>query len=295
MIKIKIKMSGGLGNQMFCYCFFLRMKKQYPLNKVSIDYDQYKYYKFHNGLRLAQVFDLNYPFNLKERYNLIERLWYRLYIYIKDIYYTITHTPIIHEDIDEFKSFENSSYKDDATILFHGSWGSDFYFHPVGDIVKKVFTQSLEKRSNNVKNIAKDMQINNSVFIHVRRGDYLKTDFVDLSKTTYYQNAIQFIENNTEENENFHLYIISDDPEYCKLHFQFLSNYPTTYIKGNKDFEDLYLMSQCKYAIIDNSTFSWWGAYLSNAKIICAPFYRLKSKQDRPYNILYPNNWNIIK
>lgn len=294
MMKIKIKMSGGLGNQMFCYAFFLRMKEQYPLSKVTIDYDNYKYCKFHNGLRLAQVFDLSYSFNLKEKYNLIERIWHKLYVYIKNIYYTFTHTLIIHEDIDEFKSFENSSHNDNATILFHGSWGSDFYFSPIADIIKKTFAQSLAKLSNNVKNIAEDMQIRESVFIHVRRGDYLKTDFVDLSNTAYYQNAIRFIEDNVE-NKKIHLYIISDDPEYCKSHFSFLANYPTTYIIGNKDYEDLYLMSQCKYAIIANSSFSWWGAYLSNAKIVCAPFYRLKSKQDRPYNVLYPNNWNIIK
>lgn len=53
-------------------------------------------------------------------------------------------------------------------------------------------------------------------------------------------------------------------------------------------------MSNCKYAIIANSSFSWWGAYLSNAEIVCAPKERLKSKADRPHEVLYPKEWNVI-
>lgn len=57
----KIKMSGGLGNQLFCYAFYLRMQQQFPTEQIEIDYSNYKYCKFHNGLRLAQVFDIKYP------------------------------------------------------------------------------------------------------------------------------------------------------------------------------------------------------------------------------------------
>ncbi len=51
---------------------------------------------------------------------------------------------------------------------------------------------------------------------------------------------------------------------------------PVTYVSHNnetKDYEDLWLMMQCKHYIIANSTFSWWGAWLNPdaSKMIISP------------------------
>jgi len=53
-------------------------------------------------------------------------------------------------------------------------------------------------------------------------------------------------------------------------------NAPTTYVGHNpsdKNYEDLRLMSLCNHFIIANSSFSWWGAWLSRnkSKIVIAP------------------------
>ena len=34
---------------------------------------------------------------------------------------------------------------------------------------------------------------------------------------------------------------------------------------------DMCLMSMCQYQIMANSTYSWWGAWLSNSKDVIAP------------------------
>ena len=41
--------------------------------------------------------------------------------------------------------------------------------------------------------------------------------------------------------------------------------------EGNTTDCDLCLMSLCKYHIIANSSFSWWGAWLANSKQVIAP------------------------
>ena len=47
--------------------------------------------------------------------------------------------------------------------------------------------------------------------------------------------------------------------------------------KGMDSFIDMYLMSQCKYAIIANSTFSYWGAINGCSKSV----------------VIYPSRWKI--
>lgn len=100
------------------------------------------------------------------------------------------------------------------------------------------------------------------VAIHVRRGDYVNNPFyVDLSLTDYYEKAMELFPTST-------FLVFSDDIEWCKDRFQ------------GKQFEffhsdeltDLNTMAACSGHIIANSSFSWWGAYLSpNCGKVVAP------------------------
>ena len=49
-----IKMTGGLGNQMFIYAFYMRMKKHY--SNTRIDLSDMVHYKAHNGYEMHRVF-----------------------------------------------------------------------------------------------------------------------------------------------------------------------------------------------------------------------------------------------
>jgi Glycosyl transferase family 11 len=95
-----------------------------------------------------------------------------------------------------------------------------------------------------------------TAFLHVRRQDYVYLQHVHGMPTMdYYKEAIAQLP------EHVAIYVFSDDIEWCQgtfrdRHFQFVTH--TT------KFEDLQLMKACKHAIIANSSFSWWGAYLGD-------------------------------
>ena len=52
----KVIFSGGLGNQMFQYAFYLFLKKKGI--KAVIDNSLYSEFKMHNGFELIKVFDI---------------------------------------------------------------------------------------------------------------------------------------------------------------------------------------------------------------------------------------------
>lgn len=103
------------------------------------------------------------------------------------------------------------------------------------------------------------------VAIHVRRGDYVNNPFyVDLTKTNYYQKAIEEF----EPEKNF--MIFSDDPEFCKT-LPWVKSGKFHVMDRGDELADLNLMSSCESQIIANSSFSWWAAFLNtnpNKKVI---------------------------
>jgi hypothetical protein len=105
--------------------------------------------------------------------------------------------------------------------------------------------------------------------LHVRRGNYVeRQQYHPLQTVEYYTKSIETI------GKDKHYLIFSDDIQWCKENLSFIEN--KTFVEGNKDYEDLYLMSFCKDNIIANSSFSWWGAWLN------------KNNNKR---VIYPSVW----
>lgn len=104
--------------------------------------------------------------------------------------------------------------------------------------------------------------------IHVRRGDYLsKQDFHQALPVSYYEKAARKLYGDPSDGVNF--LVFSDDIEWCKQNLKFPR---MTFIEGEKDIIDLYIMSMCGDHIIANSSFSWWAAWLNqNSNRVVAP------------------------
>lgn len=104
-----------------------------------------------------------------------------------------------------------------------------------------------------------------TIAVCVRRGDYVNHEGYAKIDPLYYYGALKYM-----PYENCNIIFFSDDIEYCKLHFSCLGS-NVYFAEGNSDIEDLCLISQCTYHIIGNSTFHWWGAYLSESKKVIRP------------------------
>jgi hypothetical protein len=117
-----------------------------------------------------------------------------------------------------------------------------------------------EMYANEIKDMFRqEITPNNFVAIHVRRGDYVgHPDYVDLMQTDYYQKAMAEF-----PNSKFKVY--SDDIEWC-------FNQPIfkdcEFSQNITELEDLNDIAGGKGVIMANSSFSWWGAFLSNRKVI---------------------------
>ena len=133
----------------------------------------------------------------------------------------------------------------------------------------------------------------NSVSLHIRRGDYVSN--LEANKThgfigiEYYNKAISFIH---EQILQPHFFVFSDDIAWARENLGLIINVVfINHNQGRSSFEDMRLMSLCKYNIIANSSFSWWGAWLNTApdKIVITPKQWFANGQDT--SDLMPENW----
>ncbi len=137
------------------------------------------------------------------------------------------------------------------------------------------------------------MSAENSVAIHVRRGDYKNSRFTLLDIETYYLKAIEKIK---EQVKNPKFYIFSNDIDFVKTHFSKMDidSEIVDINSGQQSFMDMVLMSNCKHNIIANSSFSWWSAWLNENpdKIVIAP--KKWYSQNIPMNDMIPNGWVLV-
>ena len=187
----------------------------------------------------------------------------------------------------------------DASLF--GYWQSEGYFERAKERIRsEVFTGM--KLGWKADQIIQEIY-NESAFIHIRRTDYIQEphkSFHGNLSTDYYRDAITLLQRKAP---NVKFFVFSDDPEWCKQNFPGPGPVMVdpikdrtglfTVVEGTTEFEDLYLMSKCKYAIIANSSFSWWGAYLGadqRNEVVIAPEHWFQDPNADSSTIV-PDRW----
>jgi hypothetical protein len=261
--------SGGLGNQMFQYAAGLSLAR---LRKTSlfVDVRFYSENMVHQGYELDRIFecdplvvndeDLGRMIGERRHFHCQRILKLKLAKALRGRHF------VVEPDIRFWPDF----FSLPGNCYLSGYWQSEKYFSIIEDVVRNHFTF---KNIDCVKigYYKKFMLYENSVSVHVRRGDYVNSNFHGLCSVDYYRQAIDFIGNSIS---NPVLYFFSDDIGWVKNNFTY--DFNVKYIdfnKGSDSWKDMYLMTLCKHHIIANSSFSWWGAWLGNNKnkIVIAP------------------------
>ena len=291
---IIVKLRGGLGNQMFQYAIGRRMA--YVLGvKLKLDIFGFANYKL-------RTYDLS-PFNIQENFASPEEVT-ALTIRKRGIAERVIRR-VLRKPPKRAPTYirEKKLFHFDPDILdlsdgvyLEGSWQNEKYFADIEAIIRQEFTVKIPQAGKD-KELAEQIASCESVSLHIRRGDYVSNSHTNQFHGTcdldYYLRCVDCL---TKTVKNPHFFIFSDDPEWA--HNNLKLPYPMTIVdhnKADKDYEDLRLMSQCKHHIIVNSTFSWWGAWLSqnSEKIVLAPKRWLKSDDYDPKDLI-PDKWTKV-
>jgi hypothetical protein len=260
-----VKISGGLGNQLFQYSFGRYLELNFGFKVI------YDLRTIQNGStftnRLTLINDLikniNYNDNKFYKNELIYRLRRKLiHDYFPD-YSKIYVENVLKEKVLKIEELSKKKY-------FDGYWQTLKYVNSIENELRSDlnFNESLVNLCLIDYNIISN---SNSCSLHIRRGDYLlphnKKIFAECG-IDYIQKSINYIMLKFPDTK---FYVFSDDINWAKSilkgdNYHFIDKY------NNNPIADLFLMSTCKNNIISNSTFSWWGSWLNNntnKMIIC--------------------------
>ncbi len=268
---IVTRLSGGLGNQMFQYALALRMADRLQTDlKLDLSFfhtpppqdvtpREYELKVWGIDVASASTEEINSFINRPRRsfWNKItgnqgDKTWYK----------------------EKRFSFDAEVLKLSGDLYLDGYWQSEKYFKDVEPAIREAYRLKSNPDEVNIQ-LGKAMQDCESVAVHIRRVDYLKTPeilaFHGVLEAAYYQEALRRLQ---EKYKDLHLFVFSDEPNWVKDHLKF--DLPTTMVdhnRGKNSYLDLWLMSRCKHQVMANSSFSWWGAWLNTnpSKIVIGP------------------------
>lgn len=290
MITVEIK--GGIGNQLFQYAFARSLAIELN-DEIELDKSWY-YWNSLLKKNTKRSFVLN-SLNTRNVNITQKRLRYAFARTINkfkvvDFPFTFNKTRYI---VEQKFGYDPNVYKADyENKYFIGFWQSYKYFSNIRRILLSEIKPNFVLSPDSIS-LIKSARSTDSIAVHFRRGDYLinsKTrKFHGICSLDYYKNALDFISKNIR---NPLFFVFSDDIKWVKGNFHF--NSATIYIDSNykvSDLESLWIMKNCKHFVIANSTFSWWGAWLStnDHKIVVAPKKWFNNDVDT--SDLIPKDW----
>ena len=239
-----------------------------------LDVSDYQGYRFHHGFELSRAFDLDVPMAREEEVRAV--LGWRGRRLIRRVFARRALAPFRPPGyvLEPHFHYWGGIGSVPSKAYLCGYWQSERYFEDCRDVVRQWFrfrTPPQNSRDDWLQRI-RDCS---SVSVHVRRGDYAANpgslSMHGTLDVAYYARAAAAIRERVERPQFF---VFSDDVQRARS--EVTLGVDTFYVSRERDsssHRDLQLISLCKHHIIANSTFSWWGAWLSShcEKVVVGP------------------------
>lgn len=271
---ITTRLQGGCGNQLWQYAFGLTQAR-----------------RFHTDL---QIDISSYKFDPKREYNLC------LFPRITEKIVVNSQTTIQEKGMPYNPSLIDSIKDGD---VLNGYWQSEKYLESIEyDIRWRFQPGPLSLKQQMWFRII--FESKNPTFLTVRRTDYVGNSFHGEMSESYYWEALKII---AEKTGRPSIFVFTDDIEWCQNNlnlpwpFQIAGTYDRT-VKGHlgREDADLFLMSLCRNAVMANSSFSWWGAWLGdnlrkgNNGVVVAPKTWFGPTAHEDVRDIVPDRWLTI-
>lgn len=254
MIALRVK--GGLGNQMFQYAVAFSLSEmgygQILIDERHLDKDKKRFLGIDK-------------FCLKKKNNSLYRLLKTIYFYLFSNSFKLYK--------EENLSFDRRIFNlKSKNVILEGYFQSEKYFSKYKEELVECFrpTNISPELSNLIVKIESPP---NSIALHVRRGDYVSDEETrrvhgDICSEKYFRDALNKLTELTGlKVSEFKVFIFTDDLEWVKDNKFFSTVENTLFVPSTlSPAETIYLMSHAKHFVISNSSFSWWGAWLSKRK-----------------------------
>lgn len=232
---VGVKFIGRLGNQLFQFAFLKYLQSNNP-NKTFFFVNPHHSY-------LGKYFDLSTFQNLtlnSKLYSIGTRLFHKTFLQ-REIYIESIQVP------KHVKPMNWTVYK--------GFYQTDWYMNHTPEPFSFRIKPKYQKEFDNL--FGELFRNNKTLVVHIRRTDYLKYGKRDISlPMEYFKNRLDAI----DDIDQYQVIFVSDDMEHVKKSFPKKDNYIFT---SNNEIIDFQIIMNADVAIISNSSFSWWAAYLS--------------------------------
>jgi len=251
---------GGLGNQLFQIAATIAYSLKHGLN-----------YQFKQSVNLGKrpTYWSNFLHKIK---NLTEHLDTSGFITINEDSYAFS-TVVSSVVLDDY--FQSPRFFNDYRAQILDTFDIETHRHTV-------------QQKYNV--------VESSISIHFRRGDYKQLlGCHPILPDDYYAESIYYIL--TQDSSVTHIYYYCEDEDAADIE-GIITEFKTLFeglswsrMKADADWEEMVCMSCSRHHVIANSSFSWWGAYLSTDNIVCYPALWFGPLIQKDVSAMFPTDW----
>ena len=248
------RMVGGLGNQLFQTASLLKYRRQKEKAIISF-LGEIHIPKRANCLKyIFEIPDWLY-FDNSKKLNLLTKFFARTSAGLR----FGSYLPFVGINDRNFY-YEKSNFLNQRILFLDGYFNQDWTYSKLNKLFKifKLKPINLTEQQLNL--------CNQNVIIHIRGGDFISIEKLNICKVDYYKNSIKYALSKGLKN----FIVISEDQKYSKEIIKELkkcfANLQISLLQSTSIEKDFNIIRSSKLAILSNSTFSWWASFLSKTK-----------------------------